>query len=911
MVDIANGLRSDVTVVLLGHDQAVHRQRALHYYRQAGIACLALEALEAVSPAALCRARLEEALLQVTTPLVNLTLDADFVQAPALDSAASCLSANPLALGAQGYALGYVPANSEVAYYKIGHAYPAMDGEGALARVRAHALANQPAWRAVVRVERLRSVLASLPEDLDFSSWCVALSLALLIEGQIIHMDQTDVVCELATPGLSAVAREEQLVRTVRLLRTWDAERAGACSGESGFMVLNRLVRGSYDAGQPPLLLTSRWTSVIADPERQFEPRQYVEMPYYQKGLFQRLAQLEFLCHGWPTGREHRRALEGTWVRQRELLEVHPNDTTESLQQRYWQALAQGLFNRDVCQRLMATLKGEEQAEKVRELGAWLERLDGLPHQDIPGWLATTGSGRLLQALAAATPTATVRERVLAQLARRPGPQIAFVVVDLDDDDFALQATFDSLLATGLRNFKLVVLKAGKPPAITTARDTLHFIQVEPGNWVSHLNQAVRQVPSEWLILLQAGDLLASGGMLRLQLELSESPACDAICADEVQRDADGRLLNVLRPGSDLDVLRSQPGLMSQHWLLRRQAVIDVGCFDSRLSHALEYDLLLRLVEERGVGCMAHMDEYLLIGRQAPESMTCEAQEVLDRHLKRLGYRGEVRDQGTTGLAIDFRHSATPLVSVLMAYEGDRTALERSLVSLFQRTRYPRYEVVLACGPDDHDLLCDALQPFAGRVRLVTAEASENLCNLAARHSQGEYLVLLSERCQVVTPAWMETLLNQAQRPEVGVVGARLVDADGRIAHAGYDLLAGPRVHAPWAGLSDSQDGWSGVVRGCPAVSGDCLMVRASVFQHCGGLQGLKAADIDLCLAVAAAGCLVVTAPQAQLAINDAVDLGLAAAQALQAKWPGAFTREVALDGELQRTEAAWVMPFK
>lgn len=911
MVEIANGSRSDVTVLLLGHDQAAHRERALHYYRQAGIACLALDALEGHSPAALCSARLEQALQQVATPLVSLTLDADFVQAPALDSAAASLSANPAALAAQGYALGYAPGNSQVAYYKIGHPFPLLEGESVLARMRVHALSNQPAWRAVVRVEGMRAALASLPEDLDFAGWRVALSLALLAEGQFIQLDQTDVICELAPRSVSAVAREEQLARTVRLLRAWDAQRAGVFADESAFVVLNRLVRGSYDAGEPPLLFTSRWTSVIADPDRQFEPRQYVEMPYYQNTLFQRLTELEFLCHAWPTGREHRHALEGTWVRQRELLEVHPNDTTETLQQRYWQALALGLFTRDVCQRLLATLKGEEHAEKVRELSAWLEHLDGVPGQDVPGWLATTGSGQLLQALAAATPTAAVRQRVLAQLARRPGPQIAFMVVDLEDDDLALQATFDSLLATGLRNFKLVVLKAGKPPAITTARDTLHFIQVEPSNWVSHLNQAVRQVQSEWLMLLQAGDVLANGGLLRLQLELSESPACDVICADEVQRDADGRLLGIMRPGSDLDVLRSQPGLMSRHWLLRRQVVLDLGGFDSRLGHALEYDLLLRLVEERGVGGMAHMDEYLVIGSQASESMPAEALEILDRHLKRLGYRGQASEQGAAGLVIDFRHGSTPLVSVLMVYEGNRSALERSLTSLFQRTRYPRYEVVLACAQDQHDLLSEALQPFAGRVRLVTAEATENPFNQAAMQARGEYLVLLSERCQVVTPAWIEALLNQAQRPEVGVVGARLVDSDGGLAHAGYDLLAGPRVHTPWAGVPGSHGCWSGVVRGCRAVSGDCLMVRASVFEQCGGMQAVLAADVDLCLTVAAAGSLVVLAPQAQLAIEGPAALAPEAVQQLLAKWPGAFTREVATDGQGGYAEAAWLVPFK
>lgn len=88
-------------------------------------------------------------------------------------------------------------------------------------------------------------------------------------------------------------------------------------------------------------------------------------------------------------------------------------------------------------------------------------------------------------------------------------------------------------------------------------------------------------------------------------------------------------------------------------------------------------------------------------------------------------------------------------------------------------------------------------------------------------------------------------------------------------------------------------------------------MVRASVFEQCGGMQAVLAADVDLCLTVAAAGSLVVLAPQAQLAIEGPAALAPEAVQQLLAKWPGAFTREVATDGQGGHAEAAWLVPFK
>lgn len=902
MIDTATGSHTDVTVVLLGHDQADHRARALHYYAGQGVACLALE------PAG----QLGELLDQVKTPFVCLALDADFVLADALGKAAAYLAAQPQVKGVQGHALAYAAGNCKLSYHKLG-AFAAPEAAGdALARVRRYGHSGQQAWRAVLRVATLQNALAGLPQALDAAGWRVALGYAILLQGEIGSLEQTDVVCELRSNDLGAAAREERLTQTVRSLRQWD-EAAGVCAGEDGFVVLNRFVRSSYDQGEAPLLFSSDWASVIDDPEQTFEPRQYVELPYYNGKLFQRLSEIEFLCHAWATGERHLHALEGAWVRQHDLLQVHPNDTNDSLQQRYLQALGLGLFNQDVCQRLVPLLTGAKDTHHVREMQDWLVRLRSVPAPDARALLETTPSGKVLAAIAAATPAEADRARAQRFLARHPAAQIAFVVLDLENDDQALQATFDSLLASGLRNFKLVVLKGGKPPAITTARDTLHFIQVNEGNWATHLNQVVKQLSSEWLLLLDAGDVLLAGGLLRLAVELAQAPGCQAIAADEVQRDSEGRLLDVTRPGSDLDLLRSQPGLMSRHWLVRRQAVVDLGGYSESYRHALEYDLLLRLVQQQGVGCLAHMDDYLVIGQQPEQALTDEAAKVLNRHLTELGYRAQISDQGSAGLTVDFRHTATPLVSILLAGEGDTAQLQVSLTGIFQRTRYPRFEVVVALPGHDSAGQAAIAQTFGTRVRLIAGEAHasrEQLLALAAGQARGDYLVLLSERCHVITPAWIESLLNEAQRPEVGIVGASLWGRGEVLLHAGYELLDGGQVNAPWAGASAARSAaarWPLSVRDCPAVSGDCLMIGRETFEQCGGLPTTGAADLALCLAVRSNGLMVVWTPRARLMGNELVVPAGQAVQALAEQWPGAFQGVARLDGKSAAGAPQWL----
>lgn len=891
MIEIATGSPIDVTVVLLGHDQADHRARALHYYRQAAVPCVSPQALDETATGHACKARLEEALEQIATPFVCLAQDADFVLPAALSALQACLRSQPQAVAAQGHALAYAVGNSKVSYHRVGAPFQLVLEGNALARMAQYALAGQQAWRAVMPVSTLRAALSSVPGELDPAGFRVALSFAILAQGDIAHLHQTDVLCQYVSGAHDVDALEERLNQTVHALRQWDAEQMGVCADDDGFALLIHFVRGTYDQGEAPLLFTSNWGSVQVDPQRLFEAHQAIELPYYDRELFAHLTQLEFLCHAWPAGHAQHQALEGSWVRQRELLEAHPNDTAQSLQLRYWQALSLNLFNVQVCKLLLATLIGEDDGARASELTDWLERLDQIPGIEQQLRLQATASGQVLAQLEAATPSQDDRQRVREHLAKRPAGQIAFVVLDLANDDQALQATFDSLLATGVRDFKLVVLKAGKPPVITTERDTLHFIQVNEGNWIAHLNQVVRQLPSQWLLLLQAGDQLLAGGLLHLLVELAESPACSAICASEVQRDGEGRLHAVRRPGADLNLLRNQPGLMSRHWLVRREVVLALDGYSEVAGQALELDLLLRLVETQGVGSLAHLDDYLVVGQRSSDALFEQAQAVLGRHLTQLGYRAQLKALETGGLSIDLRHPSTPLVSILVAGEGDLSQIQACLASVLQRTRYPRFEVVVACAEDG----VVAQQSFAARVRLIVGEAGasrEALLNLAASEARGEYLVLLSVHCQVITPAWIEALLNEAQRPEVGVTGALLLSSNGTLAHAGYALQEGPVVHACWRGLSPEaslQAQWPQLVQSSPAVSGDCLMVRKAIFEHCGGLQTREGSDIDLCLAVAGAGQMVVWTPQAKLQLNDCIEHSLEVAQGLAARWPMAF----------------------
>ncbi|WP_164580634.1 hypothetical protein, partial [Pseudomonas viridiflava] len=88
------------------------------------------------------------------------------------------------------------------------------------------------------------------------------------------------------------------------------------------------------------------------------------------------------------------------------------------------------------------------------------------------------------------------------------------LLLDLEADVFKLQATFDSLMNGHYRSFKVIVFTTGELPAATTLQNTLHFVKVTESNYVDRINQVIKQSPSDWLMLAQAGDEFTRSGLL-------------------------------------------------------------------------------------------------------------------------------------------------------------------------------------------------------------------------------------------------------------------------------------------------------------------------------------------------------------------------------------------------------------
>ncbi|MET0331033.1 MAG: glycosyltransferase, partial [Dyella sp.] len=253
---------------------------------------------------------------------------------------------------------------------------------------------------------------------------------------------------------------------------------------------------------------------------------------------------------------------------------------------------------------------------------------------------------------------------------------------------------------------------------------------------------------------------------------------------------------------------------------------------------------------------------------------------VVSAHLQRMGVPHEMLPGALPGInRVRYLHATQPAVSIIIPTRDQLPLINGLIDSLLSKTRYANYELLIVDNDSRDPAACAYLDGIAQlnspQLRVLRYPHPFNysaINNFAAAQARGEYLILLNNDTAVIQEDWIEQLLNHAQRPEVGIVGAKLHYPDGRIQHGGVILgLRGPADH-PFIGLPGEATGYMHrlqVDQNYTAVTAACLMIRASVYAEVGGLdeEHFKVSynDVDLCLKVNQAGYLTVWTPYARL----------------------------------------------
>ncbi|MFJ4348204.1 glycosyltransferase [Pseudomonas sp. NPDC089401] len=556
---------------------------------------------------------------------------------------------------------------------------------------------------------------------------------------------------------------------------------------------------------------------------------------------------------------------------------------------------------------------GDLNSEVVRnEQQKILDRIEAIHAGDVVNWL----QARTLQP--------AQRKLVDARLeACRHKPSFAILVLDLDDEPAALASTLNSLERARDQYPNI-------QPVVLTVNDTVHLsctrLEVSPGDWLADANQWALHMEADWLCLIRAGDLLTPNGLLMVALQLLDAPECRALYCDELYRLEDGTLAPALRPDFNLDYMLSMPAGLGRHWLFSRAALQQAGSFNSEFQGAAELELVLRLIIDGGLDGLGHVAEPLLIC-QPP--LLCDIEDekraILD-HLRARGYeQAEVLSSPPGHYHLQYHHTQRPRVSILIC-AGTRLAhLQRCIESLLENTRHGDFELLLVaqdiCPPDIRAWLFSLAELGLNQLRIIQAgpASQAQALNLAALQATGSYLLLLSAQSAIISADWLEQLLNHAQRPEVGIVGACLARPDGTLAHSG--LVLGLHGVAASAFADEPMDAAGYMQRlrvdqNYHAVSKDCLMIARDLWQSLAGLAPDLAEhflDIDLCLRAGQAGFLTVWAANAKLMLSstEISEPTTEERDRLYQRWLTALAHDQTLNPGFTRSQTGFVLAPK
>lgn len=526
------------------------------------------------------------------------------------------------------------------------------------------------------------------------------------------------------------------------------------------------------------------------------------------------------------------------------------------------------------------------------------------------------------QWFASRVPTALQSDLIRQRLAQHGGGNtIAVVVLDPEGDLQAQQITLDSLQQ--VRNAGAQVQGFVLSPGIClkTSHHDVQYFKRSPDMFVAQLNQLVANGDCTWLMLVEAGDRLTASGLLISTLELLGDPDCWAVFGDAMVQEYDDVLSPVLRPDFNLDYLLSFPGVMARNWLYRCDAVAQAGGFNPQFGAALELELILRMVNQQGMFGFGHLSEPLVINQSACLDESPEFTQVLATHLQERGYgQATLECSGPGQFKIDYGHLRQPQVSIVLVLDTDLPAMQRCLISLLERTRYPYYDLVIvdnACAhPDARHWLQATRQLLGSRLQVIHLDAAQgrtSAMRAGAEQARGEYLLLLRADTVMMQEQWLGELLNHGQRPEVAIVGAKAISTERKITHAGIILGLQDSAGHCFAGEPISSAGYMNRLRvdqNYSAVSDVCLLIRKQVYDAVGGLDAEAfehgAADVDLCLRVAQQGYLTVWTPHAAI-IHDHPRTAVpeSSREAFHDRWAAQLPCDPAYNANLSLSEPA------
>ncbi|MCR9257269.1 MAG: glycosyltransferase [Alphaproteobacteria bacterium] len=218
-----------------------------------------------------------------------------------------------------------------------------------------------------------------------------------------------------------------------------------------------------------------------------------------------------------------------------------------------------------------------------------------------------------------------------------------------------------------------------------------------------------------------------------------------------------------------------------------------------------------------------------------------------------------------------------PSVSLIIPTRDKADLLKVCVDSIWEKTDYRNFEIVVVDNNSEEQTTKDLFAAYSERDGITVLPYPHPfnysaINNFAARRSKGKIIGLVNNDVEAIDAGWLGEMVSQANRRDVGAVGALLLYGDDTVQHAG--VACGPRGVAAHICVGRSEADLAAaprdlVLRQQSAVTAACLLTRRQVWEEVGGLDTVNLPvafnDVDYCLKVREAGYKVLWTPHARL----------------------------------------------
>lgn len=400
-------------------------------------------------------------------------------------------------------------------------------------------------------------------------------------------------------------------------------------------------------------------------------------------------------------------------------------------------------------------------------------------------------------------------------------------------------------------------------------------------------NACIAMSTGDYIALFDHDDVLHPSALFENMKAICEHGA-DFIYTDEatfISPDIRKIVTFHFKPDYSIDNLRSI-NYICHFSVFSSELLEKTGGFRHEYDGSQDHDLILRLTGNAQK--VYHIRKLLYFWRSHPQSvaMTMGAKNyavdagkrAVHDSIEQSGYGCTVESSKVhpTMYRIKYELKIHPLVSVVIPNMNHKEDLKRCIDSIIFRSTYDNYEIIVIENNSTDKDIFEYYEEIEKKdnIRVVKYQGEFNysdINNYGVSYANGEYLILLNNDTEVITPEWIEEMLMYAQRPDVGIVGAKLYYPDDTVQHAGVIVGLGGVAGHTHCHIKKYESGYMGKMfyaQDLSAVTAACLMIKKSIFDRIGGFDcefAVAFNDVDFCLRVREIDKLVVFTPYAEL----------------------------------------------